>query len=225
MAKTIENLFFYLVFLFDFLLIIEVLYYSNKKINSKILWLFLGSCCLNSFTNYFQDLLGPSDGYLFSVCYTIIEYSIFAYFFILIINSKVFHKLILLLSIMFLVIVALNYQSGKIQRIDSLPIGVETILILIFSFYYLYQQMNIVDETFIYERFHFWMVIGIMILLSGSFFIYIFANQVDYHILNEYWFVTYIFYIIKDLFVIIGIYLYAKQIKIRSVNKFRPYLS
>src|SRR5688572_2249083 len=105
MAKTMGDLFFYLIFLFDFLLIIEVLYYSNKRINSKILWLFLSASFLNSFTNYFQSEIDPSAEYLFLVCYTIIEYSFFAYFFSLIINKKQFVRIILLFSAIFLLVV------------------------------------------------------------------------------------------------------------------------
>jgi hypothetical protein len=225
MAKTMGDLFFYLTFLFDFLLIIQVLFYSNKRITSKVLWLFFSASCMNSVCNYIQPEISHSYEYLFLVCYTIVEYSVFAYFFSLVINNKIFQKVILLFSVIFLAVVILNYNAGKNQRIDSFPIGVETIIVLIYSFYYLYEQMNIVDETFIYERFHFWMVIGIMIFLSGSFFVYIFANQVDYQILLDYWFLTYLFYVIKNAFVIIGIYLYAKEKKLKGVNKFRPYLS
>ena len=88
-----------------------------------------------------------------------------------------------------------------------MPIGFETILILIFSFYYLYEQMNDNQNLFIYSNYSFWVILGFMIYLAGSFFIYIFANQTQEAI--KYWYFTNIFSILKDLFFIIALLLNA----------------
>jgi hypothetical protein len=225
MAKTIENLFFYAVFAFDLLIVLQILIVSQKKIDKKILFLILAYCCLNSTVNFFQSSLPKNSEYLILVFFTIIEYLIFTLCFFLIIKSKKFPKIILLLSILFLAIVAFNYETGKLQRIDAVPIGVECIIIFLYCFYYLYEQMNIMEDSFIYNRYHFWIAMGIMIYLGGSFFIYIFTNQAHYNILSDYWFLTYVFYIIKNIFFSIGISLYTKKFKKPIQNSLRPSLN
>jgi len=225
MAKTIENLFFYAVFAFDLLIVLQIILVSQKKIDKKILFLLLVYCCFNSTVNFFQSSLPKDSEYLILVFFTIIEYLIFAFCFYLIIKSKKFHKVIFALSIIFLTIVAVNYETGKLQRIDAVPIGVESIIIFLYCFYYLYEQMNLLDETYIYNRYHFWIAMGIMIYLGGSFFIYIFTNQAHYNILSDYWFLTYLFYIIKNIFFSIGITMYTKKIKKLTQNSYRPSLN
>jgi hypothetical protein len=220
MAKTIENLFFYSIYVFDLLIVVQTFLIFQKKGTSKILWLLLAGCCVNSFCNLVQSYIPKKeDEYLFLVCFTTIEYFIFAGVFSQVIKGRNFRKCILVMSCIFLAVVIFNYDQANAETLDSVPIGVETILILIYSFYYLYEQMNIVDATFIYHRFHFWVVTGIMIYLSGSFFIYILANQVDYATLGRYWFLTWVVYLIKDIFLCVGLYRYAKSPTMRAPKK------
>jgi hypothetical protein len=107
--------------------------------------------------------------------------------------------------------------------LDSVPIGVETILILLFSFYYLYEQMNENDTLFVYSKYEFWIVTGFMIYLAGSFFIYIFANQTAEAL--SYWYFTNIFSILKNILFSIGIFVSWKKAKSKGSRKLRPYLN
>jgi len=225
MAKTIEDLFFYLVFVFDFLIVIQVLLSIKNQKQNKILWLLLGYCILNSSCNLLQTIPpAPRVEYLMLGIFTLIEFLLFSFLFKLIIKNKKFYRVILSLSIIFFLVAIKNYDTNKAQRIDAVPIGVETIFILVFSFYYLYEQMNIVDDSFIYSRYHFWLVIGIMVYLSGSFFIYIFTNQAQ-SVIDNFWFLTYVFYIIKNIFFAIGISYYSKKAKHPPLKQYRPYLN
>lgn len=224
MAITIENLFFYAVFAFDLLIVIQFFLVYQKKIDKNILWLLLVYSCLNSTVNYLQSLL-PNYEYLLLVFFTTIEFFIISSIFYIILSNKKIKRLIIISSFLFLIIVVLNFEFGKLQKIDSVPIAVETIMILIYCFYYLYEQMNIVENTLIYNRYHFWIVMGIMIYLGGSFFIYIFTNQAHPDILDDFWFLTYVFYIIKNIFFLIGINYYAKNFKRGIHPNLHPSLS
>ena len=206
MAKTIEDLFFHLVTVFDFLVVVLIFLFFAKLKNKKIFWLVIGHCTLNSTCNFLQtNVVQENYMYMVLVSFTFIEYMILAYFFASIIKNKNFRILILIFSIVFTIVVALNYNAGKKQSIDAVPIGIETILVLVYSFYYLYEQTNILDGSLIYNRFHFWIVLGAMVYLGGSFFIYIFFNQAEGHIMDDFWFLTYLFYIVKNIFFIIAI--------------------
>lgn len=229
MAKTIENLFFYLVYVFDFFIIVQALLLLTKPVKKNIPLLLFSYCLLNSSCNLLQTELPENFGYPLLVFFTICEYFILSIIFHLIIKNKVFKKLILIFSVIFFIVVTWNYNIGKSHNIDSLPIGIETILIIVYSFYFLFEQMNIVDVSFIYSRATFWIVLGGLIYLSGSFFIYIFANQASNdealnELLDNYWFLTYAFYIIKNIFFSIGLFIYAKPQKKTSslIHKLTP---
>lgn len=126
-------------------------------------------------------------------------------------------------SIAFTVFLVFYYFNAKYRSVDSVPIGIQTILILIYAFYYFFEQMNNTSNLFIYSRYPFWIITGIMIYLAGSFFIYIFANQIDKKFLLNYWFLTNIFYSLKNLLFALGILFNVNQKK-KSL-KIRPYLN
>ena len=119
----------------------------------------------------------------------------------------------MVVSALFFVFLIFFYTKGKLYRIDSVPIGVECILILIFSSYFFYEQINNPNVLFIYNDYKFWIITGIMIYLSGSFFIYIFANQIPEKELNLYWSFTYIFLGIMNVLFSVGILLLGLQPK------------
>jgi hypothetical protein len=120
-----------------------------------------------------------------------------------------------------------HYLSSDFLKIDSLTIGIETIIILIFSAYFLYERMNDPSTIFIYNDYRFWIVLGFMIYLAGSFFIYLFADKIPHAQLQQYWLFTDIFSAIKNVLFSIGILMFAQQ---QPKNKHRvnpstkPYL-
>jgi hypothetical protein len=223
MTKTIEDLFFYTVFVADFFVIGLILLFLRPIAINKVLWLITFYCLFNSLSNFAPTFISTKDIYLSLVVFTSVEYLVFAIIFLIIIKNLVIKKTIIGLSILFLIIVFLNYYYNPKNKIDSLPIGIETIFILIFCFYYLYEQMNDLSDSFIYNRYHFWIAIGILLYLGGSFFIYIFADKIDAHILDDYWFLTYAFYIIKNIFFSIGIAHVINQKKNNTLPKIKTY--
>jgi hypothetical protein len=96
---------------------------------------------------------------------------------------------------------------------DSIPIGIEALLIIFFSFYYIYEKINDLESSFIYNIYSFWVALGFMVYLSGSFFIYLFAAQTKEVI--KYWFITDILLVIKDIFFAIAIIVKARAVKKR----------
>jgi voltage-gated potassium channel Kch len=129
----------------------------------------------------------------------------------MVISNSFFKKIIIGTSILFSLFIIIYNLETKVAGIDSIPIGIEAILILIFSFYYFYEQMKDVSTLFIYGRFHFWIVLGMMIYLAGSFFIYIYASQLETHEVAKYWIFTNIFSIIKSILFTIAIFINGSQ--------------
>jgi len=227
MAKTIEDLFFYLVFVFDFLFIAQVLV-ANKAVRlNQTIWLLAIYCSINSLTNFICAYTSYDIDYYAYGMFTLIEYGIFSAFIFYNLQNKLHKKIILLLSVSFVIYSAYHTFFSKPKGLDSIPIGIETILLFLYCFFYLFSQMNIIDEKeiFIYRKHQFWVIIGIMLYLGGSFFIYILANNISRDILDQYWFLTYVFYILKNIFFAIALSYYKVKNKKPSYNKLQPYLN
>ena len=135
---------------------------------------------------------------------TFYEYSFFTYFIWANINNRKFKGIILILSIAFFLFLLIFYATAKFDRLDSFPIGVESILVLVYSSYFFYEQINNPNQLFIYNEYPFWIATGIMIYLSGTFFIYIFANQIPKNEVALYWSFTYIFLAIMNILFSVG---------------------
>lgn len=176
---------------------------STRK--QKSLWVIICFAILTILTFFFGNYIPRKYIRLFYGITTLYEYSLFAFFILCNIVSKKFKRLILIGSILFISFLILYYTSASFKRLDSLPIGIESILILIYSSYFFYEQINNPNILFIYNDYKFWVVTGIMIYISGSFFIYIFANQIPEKELDLYWSFTYIFLGIMNILFSIGI--------------------
>lgn len=227
MTKTIEDLFILLGTLSDLLPLLFLLFNLNLLKKEKSFRLLLFGCSvfllLNS-SNYVDSSIVYKIVYpLFTLC----EFTFVALFLLLHIKSGKVKKALVASIFLFAAFIILLFSFESVKGLDSVPIGVESLIIIIFSFYYLYEQMNDVSSQFIYNKYHFWIVVGLMIYLAGSFFIYIFASQVDRETLHQYWFITNIFYIVKNLFFVVGISTLVKEKKIsrRPHHTYSPYLN
>ncbi len=161
--------------------------------------------------------------------FTFAESLFFAGFFYAIIKKQTLKKQVVAITAVFSVLLIVYYyytyfflQSRPV--LDSIPIGIETILIFVFAFLYFFEQMNDTTDLFIYSKPSFWAVLGILLYLSGSFFIYIFANQIDFKELGKYWIITNIASILKNIFFAIAVYIQANQsLKKSSKKNYNPY--
>lgn len=122
-----------------------------------------------------------------------------------------FKLMVLILSVFFFFFQIIYFFSDHKKRFDSIPIGIETILIFIFIFFFLYEQLKEVKNQPIYSHYFFWIAIGLFIYLGGSFFIYILANSITDEEINKYWFFTYVVEIIKNLLFAIAVLIYSRN--------------
>jgi hypothetical protein len=229
MTKTIENLFYYSALGSDLLIIFFILLFLINHKAKTSLFLIGAYCFISLLLNFLGSYVSHEFLFYAYASFTYIEYSIFSAIFLIHIQNAKFKKIILFISIIFFFFLLLYYSNqNNFLNIDSVPIGVETILILVYAFYYLYEQMNDLENSFIYNKYHFWIVIGIMLYLAGSFFIYVFANQVDNETLRNFWYLTNVFYVLKNILFGIALIILFKQSKVSSPKghkKMYPYLN
>ena len=146
--------------------------------------------------------------------YTIVEAIAFiSFLYFQLVNKRI--KRIAIFAAVFFILqsIFISFVLSGFHLIDSIQIGVETIIVLIFSFYYLYERMNDTTTLYVYSTFSFWIVIGMVLYLAGSFFIYIFADSLPQAEVEKYWFVTNILSILKNIFFTIGIIVNSKPTK------------
>lgn len=201
-----------------------VLFFSKTKTNRN-LWVIVLSCFFSVIILLTSGLVKKTDRHYLYSLFVLIEYSFFA-FFLWTNLQNVKSKIILLsLSMFFGIFIIISTLSFKITRLDSISIGIESIIVLTFSIFLLFEMLNSLKDTFIYDDHRFWIIMGIVLYLAGSFFIYIFDETLSSNQRNAFWFLTWIFYIIKALFFSIGIIILLRKYKAPSNHsKTIPYL-
>lgn len=105
------------------------------------------------------------------------------------------------------------------KRLDSIPIGIESIILFVFILLLFYEQFKIAKNTSVISSPWFWFSTGLMIYLAGSFFFNILVNNIDKKLGMEYWHVTYVFDAVKNLFFSIGLIYVAHSPNKSSIEK------
>lgn len=156
--------------------------------------------------------------------FTIVEFAVFAYLLYSIIDKKAFRKIILFTSALFFAFAISMYFYGMgddKQSFDSLPASVESILIVAYSIFYLFDQMNKPQVIFIYQEPNFWFVVAFIIYFSGTLFLFIQASNLDREIRDNFWKINLFLNIAKNiLFAIAFSTKKSKNLHFSSENPF-----
>lgn len=177
----------------------------SRKLKKDLTVLMLYSLVIFSFNFFYNDIYGKV-GSVYYLIYTFIEYICFSYILWSHITSKNFRLFILISSFAFIAFQLIYFWNTPRRILDSVPIGVESILVLIYIFYFFYSQLKgSAPAVSLYQQPIFWLATGILIYLSGTFFFYILVNHMQIAQIKQYWFVTYIFDIVKNIFFTIGV--------------------
>ena len=229
-SKVIENLFSYISDYSgytDFLPFLLFLLFIGKLKTEAPLWIIFAYCCFCVFLDISVDvfdLRGSVLRYLNSSL-TFVEYLSFALFIYLSIRKKIVKQILAGVSFAFIAFLAVYFFNADSKaRIDSIPIGIETLLVLIFSFYLLFEIMNTVKDTYINYNYKFWVLIAMMIYLSGSFFIYLYANELAAGEGAKFDILLSFFYILKNIFFVIAIIMCYRQPKPKLPPSSIPFL-
>ena len=162
-----------------------------------------------SFLFFFQDLPDHFKKY-FQVGYTFVEYFFFGFIFWYNIRNKSFKLFVIIASVLFLIFQGFFVATSSFKRLDSIPIGIETILIFVYIFFFFYEFSKNTKDIFIYNHFTFWIAVGILLYLGGSFFFYMLISHLEENEVTTFGNMTYIAEIIKNLLFAFSIYMYKK---------------
>ena len=113
--------------------------------------------------------------------------------------SKVFRIILLVGSVLFYVFAVIYYLSVEDNSFDSLTASIEAILIVTYSIFYLFDQMNKPQVIFIYQEPNFWFVVAFIIYFSGTLFLFIQASNLDREIRDNFWKINLFLNITKNI--------------------------
>ena len=202
------------------LLPLSIIVFRKKSRDSNVLLLGAYGIIAFFFLFFFDDVPTITKYQkLYAFSYTLIEYLVFAALIFSNISSKGARKFIIISSISFFVFQSIYFWTAKLEKLDSVPIGIETILLFIFIFIFFYESFNNPKLQYIYNDYCFWIAVGILIYLGGAFFIYILANEIHQNEIDKYWDLTYVAEIIKNILFCIAIYLYKPPLEKNLRNK------
>ena len=205
--QIIEKLFSYILE-YSYILIPLGLIFSKSKQNRLVISLVVYGIAFFLILHYYYDF-PKSYRKLQQTIFTFLEYSFFTYAFWLNIKHAKFRKVMLVFSFLFVCFQIFYFVSADTQRVDSIPVGIETILILIYAFVYFQQYFNENRTTYIHNDPNFWIVVGILIYLGSSFFFNILANQIS----KDYWHFTFVPDIIKNVLFFVSVVKYKAPMK------------
>lgn len=173
---------------------------------------------LNLFYTDIRRVLGKTKYYFL---YTLLEYLTFSFILYKSINNKNFRKFIILCSCLFSVFLIFYYSNSEIIRIDSIPIGVESILLITFIVYFFYVYFSNLNNGLIYNNAYFWLITGILIYIGFTFFFNILANSLNKEHFDKYFYFSYLGDILKNILFSVAIIFFAKKSHVNTAKK--PY--
>jgi len=212
--QIIEKLFSFTL-LYSFLLISLLAVFNKHRKSKIIITLALYGIVFFLFLFFYYDI--PKEyRKAQQTVYTALEYSFFAYIFFSIINNLKTRRIIILCSIIFILFQIVYYFTSPPQKIDSIPIGIETIFILVYVFLYFNQNFKYNLSENLYEYSSFWLIVGIIIYLGFGFFFNILANNLTAEEFEKYWHYTYLTEIIKNILFALVVLGFFKEKKNQS---------
>src|SRR5690606_19467841 len=111
--------------------------------------------------------------------YTIIEFLIFALVIYWSLKRKIFKRLILITIPIFILFSFYLYISKSSNKIDSLSITIENLILICFTLFYFFEQLVEPQDRFVYTSFRFWIILGILIYSTGTFFFFLQSDKLS----------------------------------------------
>jgi len=139
--------------------------------------------------------------------FTIIEFTLFTIFIYFSLRSRKIKSSILIVSAIFVFFSIIFYflKLGN-EKFDSVSASIEAILILAFCILFLFDNIN-KEPSFIYEKYEFWIIVGMLIYLGGVLFLFIFSSSFTKDEKNIYWNINYSLNIIKNILFAIAFFM------------------
>jgi len=167
----------------------------KKIVGLKVIFFYL---LILFFSNFLIGAFHNRASLIVSVS-AMIEYASFSIFFLLSIQNKTLKNSIFVASIIFLSFELFLLYFNNVN-FDFWAALFSTILIVIFSIFFFYEQINSVNTNLIiYNSYQFWIVVGCIIYLTGTLFFFLYTSNMKDRSLSPIWGINFVFEIIKNI--------------------------
>jgi len=189
----------------------------NKNIQARVIFFY----CLSSLISDFL-INSSSDRSIFLILsvYTVVEYSFFSAFLYTVLENSKIKKTLIAISIIFIISCIFIFFNFRNTRFDSLPASLEAIVIITFTIYYLYEQNNKPQITFIYLSYTFWIIFAFLIYLSGTFFLFIKSSNLPDETRNSFWSINLVCNVLKNILFAVAFFMRKNNSKPDSLTNF-----
>ena len=158
--------------------------------------------CLISFLsdNIFHYLEHRVNVFYLYSGFTICEFVLLSLFIYLSLKTKTFRLFTLIGTLVFFPIAIINILHGSDGSFfDSLSASSESILLIIYSIFFLYEQLTDATVIYVYYLKKFWIVLAILLYFASTLFLFIYAATLTKAEYNNYWPINNIFNILKNI--------------------------
>ncbi|HTI91024.1 MAG TPA: hypothetical protein VL727_10575 [Puia sp.] len=164
-------------------------------------WVIFLYCAISFLTdNVHHELRDRSYIFYLNSSFTICEFGLFTLFIYLSLKNKPFKFFTLIGVALFLIIATINLLNGSGGTIfDSLSASAESILLIIFSIFFLYEQLTDPTVMYVYYLKNFWIVLAILLYFASTLFLFIYAATLTKQEYNNYWSINNFFNILKNI--------------------------
>ena len=187
------------------------LIFGRKQLKTFTILMLVYSIAFFLLLYYYKTLTKWFGQDFYSTAYTFLEYLLFTSFIFLNISNKRIKKAIIILSLGFIIFQSVYLFNIHIKGLDTLAIGIETILLFSYVICFFHEQFKKPTSLSIYNHYCFWISVGILLYLGGSFFFYILANHMTKAEIDQYWDLTYIVEILKNILFSYSVFLFVRQ--------------
>ena len=149
--------------------------YFLKKINTKELKVFfvysifqalfaiLCSLAIYAFKSF------PSYILILRV-HSVFEYFLISYFLYIVIRNSIVKKIILFLTIPYLILSIYDFYKYGNQAFSNDPSLVEFLVLILFIIFFLFEKMQYSIQVPVYQTINFWISVGLFVYFTGTFF-------------------------------------------------------
>lgn len=131
--------------------------------------------------------------------FSIVEYTLFAYFLYVSLRERVFKIIVPVCSALFYLIAIMNITRGRKESFDSLSASLEASLLIIYSLFFLYEQIKDPTVFYVYYSKKFWIIIAFLLYFSSTLFLFIYAVNLTRAQYKFYWSLNNLFDTLKNL--------------------------
>lgn len=175
-----------------------------------VIFVYLIYCFLNEILNsYFNQILHYTNFFLFNI-FTIIEHLLLSYYAFCFIKNTLCRRLIVVLSFCFLIWASIHTVNSP-HDFDSISSSVGSILLILYSIYYFFEQLRNPSHLFFYSSTEFWVFVAILLYFSGIFFLFTYTENLisNPSFIIQYTLINCSFYILKNI--LLGVAMYVKE--------------